>query len=164
MDEFWKTNPKLVPQETPPPRSLGAFCTLRWNFCPLWWNFCPQWRNYRTLWWNHDVIPYIMAPHSMVNSSGREECRTPVTEYRSAEARKTRRPGTDRNDFITNWQDKIRSIGTWTCQRTGRVRIRRRNKEDAGRPRRRRRTEWNRMKQQGIRHLTVRRRRYINGT
>ncbi len=56
VDEFWKKNPRLVLQETP--RSLGVFCPLRWNFCPLW-------RNYRTLWWNHNVIPYIMAPHSM---------------------------------------------------------------------------------------------------
>ncbi len=65
VDEFWKTNPRLVLQETPPPRSLEVFCPFRWNFCPLRWNFCPLWRNYRTLWWNHDVIPCIMAPHSM---------------------------------------------------------------------------------------------------
>ncbi len=48
-DEFWKTNPRLVLQETPPHTTLGAFCPLRWNFCPLWWNSCPLWRNYRTL-------------------------------------------------------------------------------------------------------------------
>ncbi len=35
MDEFLKTNPRLFLQEIPPPRSLGAFCPLRWNFCPL---------------------------------------------------------------------------------------------------------------------------------
>ncbi len=58
VDEFWKTNSRLVLQETPSPRSLEAFCPLRWNFCPLW-------RNYRTLWWNHDAISYIMAPFSM---------------------------------------------------------------------------------------------------
>ncbi len=65
VDEFLKTNPRLVLQETPTPRSLEAFCLLRWNFCPLRWNFCALWRNYRTLWWYYDTIPYIMAPHSM---------------------------------------------------------------------------------------------------
>ncbi len=65
VDEFCKTNPRLVLQETSPLKSLGAFCPLRGNFCPLRWNSCPLWRNYRTLWWNHQAIPYIMASHSM---------------------------------------------------------------------------------------------------
>ncbi len=51
VDEFLKTNLRLVLQETRSPRSLGAFCPLRRNFCPFW-------RNYRTLWWNHDAVPY----------------------------------------------------------------------------------------------------------
>ncbi len=58
VDEFWKTNPRLVFQKTPRPSELGGFCLLRWNSCSLW-------RNYRTLWWNHHAIPYIMAQHSM---------------------------------------------------------------------------------------------------
>ncbi len=74
VDEFWKTNPRLVLQETPPHRSLEAFCPLRWNFCPLRWNFCPLWRNYRTLWWNHDAILYIMAPHSWIFHFKVEHC------------------------------------------------------------------------------------------
>ncbi len=58
VGEVWKTNPRLILQETSPPRSLGAFCPLRWNFCPLW-------RNYRTLWWNHCKIIYNVEVGSL---------------------------------------------------------------------------------------------------